>query len=208
MFMAFNNHHVYWWQWQKMHISNIVRQFMSLFVHYWTINISPFSTKWNIYMTCHEHREKIKPTVAHCEFLSFYHNFSFLSSLSPKIRLYLTWATSSPHHYARYCPPLLTLSPQILSKMTPTLLQQTLHTTNIMKTDQHTSSSDIVHIQRDEADGGLLGPPPSCWRHISWGQIPPSYLMPNMRFVQSFTPPDFHAKNFSLSISPNFNKFS
>ena len=29
-----------------------------------------------------------------------------------------------------------------------------------------------------------------------------------MRFVQNFTPPDFQAKNFTLSISPNFNSFS
>ena len=27
----------------------------------------------------------------------------------------------------------------------------------------------------------------------------------DMRFVQNFTPPDFQAKNFTLSISPNFN---
>ena len=29
-----------------------------------------------------------------------------------------------------------------------------------------------------------------------------------MEFVQNFTPPDFQAKNFTLSISPNFNSFS
>ena len=29
-----------------------------------------------------------------------------------------------------------------------------------------------------------------------------------MRFVQNFTPPDFQAKNFTLSISTNFNNFS
>ena len=29
-----------------------------------------------------------------------------------------------------------------------------------------------------------------------------------MRFVQNFTPPDFQAKNFTPSISPNFNSFS
>ena len=28
-----------------------------------------------------------------------------------------------------------------------------------------------------------------------------------MEFVQNFTPPDFQAKNFTLSISPNFNSF-
>ena len=30
----------------------------------------------------------------------------------------------------------------------------------------------------------------------------------DMEFVQIFTPPDFWAKNFTLSISPNFNSFS
>ena len=29
-----------------------------------------------------------------------------------------------------------------------------------------------------------------------------------MEFVQNFTPPDFQAKKFTLSISPNFNSFS
>ena len=29
-----------------------------------------------------------------------------------------------------------------------------------------------------------------------------------MEFVQNFTPPDFQAKNFAPSISPNFNSFS
>ena len=28
---------------------------------------------------------------------------------------------------------------------------------------------------------------------------------PDMEFVQNFTPPDFQAKNFTPSISPNFN---
>ena len=30
----------------------------------------------------------------------------------------------------------------------------------------------------------------------------------HMEFVQEFTPPDFQAKNFTPSISPNFNSFS
>ena len=30
----------------------------------------------------------------------------------------------------------------------------------------------------------------------------------DMEFVQNFTPPDFQAKNFTMSISPNFNSFS
>ena len=29
-----------------------------------------------------------------------------------------------------------------------------------------------------------------------------------MEFVKNFTPPDFQAKNFTPSISPNFNSFS
>ena len=29
-----------------------------------------------------------------------------------------------------------------------------------------------------------------------------------MEFVKKFTPPDFHAKNFTPSISPNFNSVS
>ena len=32
--------------------------------------------------------------------------------------------------------------------------------------------------------------------------------MTDMEFVQKFTPPDFQAKNFTPSISPNFNSFS
>ena len=30
----------------------------------------------------------------------------------------------------------------------------------------------------------------------------------DMKFVQNFTPPDFQVKNFTPSISPNFNSFS
>ena len=30
----------------------------------------------------------------------------------------------------------------------------------------------------------------------------------DMEFVQKFAPPDFQAKNFTPSISPNFNSFS
>ena len=36
---------------------------------------------------------------------------------------------------------------------------------------------------------------------VKWG-------IPDMRFVRNFTPPDFQAKTFTLSISPNFNSFS
>ena len=35
-----------------------------------------------------------------------------------------------------------------------------------------------------------------------------SQLSADMEFVQKFTPPDFWAKNFTPSISPNFNSFS
>ena len=33
-------------------------------------------------------------------------------------------------------------------------------------------------------------------------------IIADMEFVQNFTPPDFQAKNFTPSISPNFNSFS
>ena len=33
-------------------------------------------------------------------------------------------------------------------------------------------------------------------------------LNSDMEFVKKFTPPDFQAKNFTPSISPNFNSFS
>ena len=33
-------------------------------------------------------------------------------------------------------------------------------------------------------------------------------LYTDMEFVKKFTPPDFQAKNFTPSISPNFNSFS
>ena len=36
----------------------------------------------------------------------------------------------------------------------------------------------------------------------------PSWQMPDMEFVKNFTLPDFQAKNFTPSISPNFNSFS
>ena len=34
------------------------------------------------------------------------------------------------------------------------------------------------------------------------------YAHSDMKFVQNFTPPDFQVKNFTPSISPNFNRFS
>ena len=33
-------------------------------------------------------------------------------------------------------------------------------------------------------------------------------FLPDMEFVQNFTPPDFQVKNFTPPISPNFNSFS
>ena len=36
----------------------------------------------------------------------------------------------------------------------------------------------------------------------------PQQIQADMRFVQNFTLPDFQAKTFTLSISPNFNSFS
>ena len=33
-------------------------------------------------------------------------------------------------------------------------------------------------------------------------------ILTDMEFVQNFTPPDFQAKNFTSSISPNLNSFS
>ena len=38
--------------------------------------------------------------------------------------------------------------------------------------------------------------------------IPSSEKAADMDFVQKFTPSDFQAKNFTPSISPNFNSFS
>ena len=38
--------------------------------------------------------------------------------------------------------------------------------------------------------------------------IDPIPIDPDMEFVQNFTPPDFQAKNFTPSISPNFNRIS
>ena len=35
-----------------------------------------------------------------------------------------------------------------------------------------------------------------------------AYIQADMEFVQNFTPPDFQAKKFTPSISPNFNSFS
>ena len=42
------------------------------------------------------------------------------------------------------------------------------------------------------------------WIFLTENPSPPL----DMRFVQNFTPPDFQAKTFTPSISPNFNSFS
>ena len=52
-----------------------------------------------------------------------------------------------------------------------------------------------------------------CWLPARKNQhqedvLPFSNHQTDMEFVQNFTPPDFQAKNFTPSISPNFNSFS
>ena len=47
-------------------------------------------------------------------------------------------------------------------------------------------------------------------KSTGWGsqtQIEICCLPPDMEFVKKFTPPDFQARNFTTSISPNFNSF-
>ena len=118
---------------------------------------------------------KVKPTVTHCKFFLISSQFFIVVIIITKDNIILNQTTSDivhhnrchhhkyypkwlAHHFNRYCT-TSTSSPPILSNMTTT---------------PH-CSTDIVHIQRDEADGGLLRPPPSCWRHFSWGQIFPSF---------------------------------
>ena len=43
--------------------------------------------------------------------------------------------------------------------------------------------------------------------NVSWTAVL-SRVRADMEFVQNFTPPDFRAKRFTPSISPNFNSFS
>ena len=48
-----------------------------------------------------------------------------------------------------------------------------------------------------------------CHRSLPGQQkVQKTTVPPDMKFVQNFTPPDFQAKNFTPSISPNFNSFS
>ena len=53
----------------------------------------------------------------------------------------------------------------------------------------------------------------TCWYLEELGQYQAVLIgtwlyWADMEFVQNFTPPDFQAKNFTPSISPNFNSFS
>ena len=47
----------------------------------------------------------------------------------------------------------------------------------------------------------------SCQQLVTTGKYA-EYAESDMEFVQNFTPPDFQAKNFTPSISPNCNSFS
>ena len=53
---------------------------------------------------------------------------------------------------------------------------------------------------------------PPLWLLLQGGHVKPIIpcfeLIPDMEFVQNFTPLDFQVKNFTPSISPNFNSFS
>ena len=64
-------------------------------------------------------------------------------------------------------------------------------------------AAQAVPIQLVLGNRNKLG---SLWS----GSIRPlvQYSNTDMEFVQNFTPPDFRAKNFTPSISPNFNSFS
>ena len=45
-----------------------------------------------------------------------------------------------------------------------------------------------------------------CFDDLTRGSLP--LVASDMEFVKKFTPPDFWAKNFTPSISPNLNSFS
>ena len=145
-------------------------------------------------------QRKVKPTVTHCKFFLISSQFFIVVIIITKDNIILNQTTSDivhhnrchhhkyypkwpAHHFNRYCT-TSTSSPQILSKMTTT---------------PH-CSTDIVHIQRDEADSGLLRPPPSCWRHFSGGQIFPSFL-DTWLFVEDTFP---EVRNFPVSIIPDY----
>ena len=49
---------------------------------------------------------------------------------------------------------------------------------------------------------------PICHFFIGLELLSKDCVISDMRFVHNFTPPDFQAKNFTLSISSNFNSFS
>ena len=60
--------------------------------------------------------------------------------------------------------------------------------------------SEIAHILESNLKYVLVD------MNILWVSL--SISRPDMEFVQNFTPLDFQAKNFTPSISPNFNSFS
>ena len=65
--------------------------------------------------------------------------------------------------------------------------------------EDHAEDIDVEDEYEEANDDHPLLPP----------QITTSFLVyADMKFVQNFTPPDFQVKNFTPSISPNFNSFS
>ena len=66
--------------------------------------------------------------------------------------------------------------------------------------DRQGSNSELLGVTKITDDRGLNRETQRSQRTRVFGA--------DMEFVQIFTPPDFRAKNFTLSISPNFNSFS
>ena len=81
--------------------------------------------------------------------------------------------------------------------------------------DAHSQRS-IRNVTTTEPKVALVDLPPSSDFVIlvRWGDdmimmvMMIRMVMTDMEFVKNFTPPDFQAKNFIPSISPNFNSFS
>ena len=96
-----------------------------------------------------------------------------------KIFLHLAWCGRKRHNHS-------TFSPSILSHNVP--FYTLFHKTNYFgKTAFLARTGDKVKV----SDHSIF-----------------AYMQSDMKFVQNFTPPDFQAKNFTLSISPNFISFS
>ena len=96
-----------------------------------------------------------------------------------KIFLHLAWCGRKRHNHS-------TFSPSILSHNVP--FYTLFHKTNYFgKTAFLARTGDKVKV----SDHSIF-----------------AYMQSDMEFVQNFTPPDFQAKNFTPSISPNFNSFS